>query len=70
MRWTLIGLAVGASVTVWVAAAVIYATWLRHEAHKMARRQDDLSRSERFRALSPEAPRAAGLSTDHRRVDR
>ena len=69
MRWTLIGLAVGASVTVWVAAAAIYAIWLKHEAHKMARRQDDLARSDRFRALSPEAPRAAGLSTDHRRVD-
>ena len=70
MRWTWIGLAVGASMTVWVTAAVIYATWLRHEAHKMARRQDDLARSDRFRALSPEAPRAAGLRTDHRRVDK
>ena len=69
MRWTLVGLAVGASVAAWVTAAVIYATWLRHEAHKMARRQDDLARSDRFRDLSPEAPRAAGLRTDHRRVD-
>ena len=70
MRWTWIGLAVGASMTVWVTAAVIYATWLRHEAHKMARRQDDLARSDRFRDLSPEAPRAAGLKHDHRRVGR
>jgi len=69
MRWTLIGLAVGASVTVWVTAAVIYATWLRHEAHKAARWQDDLARSERFRQMSPEAPRAAGLKHDHRRLD-
>lgn len=69
MRSTWIGLAVGASVAVWVTAAVVYAAWLRHEAHKMARRQDDLSRSERFRQLSPEAPRAAGLKHDHRRVD-
>ena len=70
MRWTLIGLAVAASVTVWVAAAAIYSIWLKHEAHKVARRQDDLARSDRFRALSPEAPRAAGLRTDHRRVDK
>lgn len=70
MRWTLIGLALGVSVTVWVTGAVIYTTWLRHEAHKMVRRQDDLSRSDRFRQMSPEAPRAAGLRTDHRRVDK
>lgn len=69
MRSTWIVLAVGASVTVWVTAAVVYATWLRHEAHKLVRRQDDLSRSERFRNLSPEAPRASGLKHDHRRVD-
>ena len=69
MKWTLIGLAVGASMAVWVTAAAIYATWLKHEAHKMARRQDDLSRSERFRQMSPEAPRAAGLKHDHRRVN-
>jgi len=69
MKWTLIGLAVGASVTVWVTAAVIYATWLKHEAHKMARWQDDLARSERFRQMSPEAPRASGLRKDHRRVN-
>ena len=57
------------AVVVWVVGAVVYATWLRHEAHKAARRQDDLARSERFRDLSPEAPRAAGLKHDHRRVN-
>jgi len=38
MRWTLIGLALGVSVTVWVTGAVIYVIWLRHEAHKLVRR--------------------------------
>ncbi len=61
-------LLLGASVTVWIAAAVIYATWLRHEAHKRVR-QTTVIRSDRFRHMSPEAPRAAGLRSDHRRVD-
>ena len=50
MLYTLLTLAV----VVWVVGAVVYATWLRHEAHKVARWQDELSRSERFRELSPE----------------
>ena len=50
MLYTLLTLAV----VVWVVGAVVYDTWLRHEAHKAARWQDELSRSERFRELSPE----------------
>jgi hypothetical protein len=52
--YNLLTIAVVVAVVVWVVGAVVYATWLRHEAHKAARWQDELSRSERFRELSPE----------------
>ena len=58
MKWTLVGLALGASVTVWVTAAVIYATWLRHEAHKMARRQEGDERTRLDRILQASTPPA------------
>lgn len=54
MLYNLLTIAVVVAVVVWVVGAVVYATWLRHEAHKAARWQDELSRSERFRELSPE----------------
>ena len=38
MTW--IGWLVGAAVTAWVVGAVVYASWLRHEAHK-ARRESE-----------------------------
>ena len=47
-------------------------SWLvgRWADREVARLQDEVARSERFRDLSPEAPRASGLRTDHRRVDK
>ena len=47
-------------------------SWLvgRWADQEVARLQDELTRSDRFREMSPEAPRAAGLRTDHRRVDK
>ena len=47
-------------------------SWLvgRWADREVAKQQDELARSDRFRAMSPEAPRAAGLSKDHRRVGR
>ena len=37
MRWTWMGWIAGVSVTVWVVGAVVYASWLKHEAHKARR---------------------------------
>ncbi len=37
MLYTLLKLVVVVAVVVWVIGAVIYATWLRHEAHKAHR---------------------------------
>ena len=37
MRWTWMGWIAGVSVTVWVMGAVVYASWLKHEAHKARR---------------------------------
>ena len=54
MLYNLLTIAVVVAVVVWVVGAVVYASWLRHESHKAARWQDELSRSERFRELSPE----------------
>ena len=45
-------------------------SWLvgRWADREVARLQDELARSDRFREMSPEAPRAAGLKQDHRRI--
>ena len=51
-------------------------TWLiswaigRWADKEVARLQDEVARSDRWREMSPEAPRAAGLKHDHRRVGR
>ena len=47
-------------------------SWLvgRWADREVARLQDEVARSDRWREMSPEAPRAAGLSKDHRRVGR
>ena len=37
MRWTWMGWIAGVSVTAWVVGAVVYASWLKHEAHKARR---------------------------------
>ena len=47
------GLAVVVAVVVWVVGAIVYASWLKHEAHKM-RRTQEAERLQRFRRLSPE----------------
>ena len=45
-------------------------SWLvgRWADREVARLQDELARSDRWREMSPEAPRAAGLKQDHRRI--
>ena len=47
-------------------------SWLvgRWADGEVARLQDELARSDRWREMSPEAPRAPGLKHDHRRVGR
>ena len=37
MRWTWMGWIAGVSVAAWVMGAVVYASWLKHEAHKARR---------------------------------
>mgnify|MGYP003637625178 FL=1 len=53
MLYNLLTIAVVVAVVVWVVGAVIYASWLKHEAHKM-RRTQEAERLHRFRQLSPE----------------
>lgn len=45
-------------------------TWLvgRWADQEVARLQDEVARLDRLREMSPEAPRAAGLKQDHRRI--
>ena len=45
-------------------------TWLvgRWADREVARLQDEVARLDRLREMSPEAPRAAGLKQDHRRI--
>lgn len=45
-------------------------TWLvgRWADQEVARLQDEVARLDRLREMSPEAPRAAGLKKDHRRI--
>ena len=53
MLYTLLKLAVVVAVVVWIVGAIVYASWLKHEAHKM-RRAQEAERLQRFRRLSPE----------------
>jgi hypothetical protein len=45
-------------------------SWLvgRWADQEVAKQEDELARSNRFREMSPEAPRAAGLKQDRRRL--
>ena len=45
-------------------------SWLvgRWADQEVARLQDEVARLDRLREMSPEAPRAAGLKQDHRRI--
>ena len=45
-------------------------SWLvgRWADREVARLQDEVARLDRLREMSPEAPRAAGLKQDHRRI--
>ena len=53
MLYNLLTIAVVVAVVVWVVGAIVYASWLQHEAHKM-RRTQEAERLQRFRQLSPE----------------
>jgi len=46
-------------------------SWLvgRWADREVRRLQDEVARSDRFREMSPEAPRTPGLKHDHRRVN-
>jgi hypothetical protein len=57
MRWTWIGLAVATSLTVWMVSAVVYASWLKHEAHKA--RRDSEQRKTLDRIVQASMPPAA-----------
>ncbi len=67
MLYTLLKLAVVVTVVVWVIGAVIYATWLRHEAHKAHRDMEQRNTLDRIvhasmpgcssQPLKKEAPR-------------
>ena len=57
MRWTWMGWIAGVSVTVWVMGAVVYASWLKHEAHKA--RRDSEQRKTLNRIVQASMPPAA-----------
>jgi hypothetical protein len=59
MRWTWIGMAVGISLTVWMVSAVVYASWLRHEAHKARRESEQRKTLDRIVQASRMPPPAA-----------
>ena len=62
MRWTWIGLAVVTSLTVWIVGAVVYASWLRHEAHKARRESERRKTLNRIVQASRMPPAAPGLN--------
>lgn len=57
MRWTWMGWIAGVSVTAWVVGAVVYASWLKHEAHKA--RRDSERRKTLDRIIQASVPPAA-----------
>lgn len=57
MRWTWMGWIAGVSVTAWVVGAVVYASWLKHEAHKA--RRDSERRKTLNRIIQASMPPAA-----------
>ena len=56
MTW--IGWAVGAAVAAWVVGAVVYASWLKHEAHKARREMEQRKTLDRIiqASMPPAAP--------------
>lgn len=58
MRWTWIGMAVATSLTVWMVSAVVYASWLKHEAHKARREYEQRKTLNRIvqASMPPAAP--------------
>ena len=58
MRWTWMGWIAGVSVTVWVMGAVVYASWLKHEAHKARREMAQRKTLDRIvqASMPPAAP--------------
>ena len=58
MRWTWMGWIAGVSVTAWVVSAVVYAAWLKHEAHKARRDSDQRKAVDRIvqASMPPAAP--------------
>jgi hypothetical protein len=62
MRWTWIGMAVVTSLTVWVVSAVVYASWLKHEAQKARRESEQRKTLDRIVQASMPPPAAPGLN--------
>ena len=65
MTW--IGWLVGAAVAAWVIGAIVYASWLRHEA-KAHREMEQRKRLEALINLSSQPPRASGLASERKAV--
>jgi hypothetical protein len=61
MRWTWMGWIAGVSVTAWVVGAVVYASWLKHEAHK-ARRDSERRKTLDKIVQASMPPAAPGLN--------
>lgn len=66
MRLTWIAV-VGVSVTACVIGAIVYASWLRHEA-KAHREMQQRKRLEALINLSSQPPRASGLASERKAV--
>jgi hypothetical protein len=62
MRWTWIGMAVATSLTVWIVSAVVYASWLKHEAHKARREMAQRKTLDKIMKASMPPPAAPGLN--------
>ena len=62
MRWTWMGWIAGVSVTAWVVGAAVYASWLRHEAHKARREMEQRKTLDRIVQASRMPPAAPGLN--------
>ena len=62
MRWTWMGWIAGVSVTAWVVGAVVYASWLRHEAHKARRDSEQRKTLDKIIQASRMPPAAPGIN--------
>jgi len=62
MRWTWMGWIAGVSVTAWVVGAVVYASWLKHEAQKARRDSERRKTLDKIIQASMPPPAAPGIN--------